>query len=699
MRFNSEKYYPWVKHTTIALDVLFLVVLLVNYFGYLPEFWNILYIFYFVLTVNTGFLALRINKIPENERENNTWIYLTGHLFILILIVLGVNQFLQREIVNDYLAYIIGFAISAGFLTFYSHQNKVEKELEDEKDKEEAKEKKRKDEFSTKFKTLSKFNLSYGFAKVIHSKNDSLFNKILKLIILTIACPFIFLIRLPYSITNWMYKEGWWYSVGLILIVILGACFYFYGLGGYGFQGDEYYHAKVAKVYFEQGKLFSLGEESYTRANLVSLMPIISKYFFNFLSISPNIEFIYRLPIVIFSIISIIFIYFISKVYISKYYALIITLLYTTEIWFIYFAKYLRFYAPSLTLILAILFINLKYKDNKKIILLSLFISIILYLILTNYFALLIIFLTYLLSLKYIKEGKSKLVYLIITVLSIFLLLEYIRTLFFVQSTYNSAVINWNASNILNQIKWFIMNYPIYFIIFTSGITFNNLRNNLYQYTLFNLLFFLFYINNAEFNFSFRPIYFFLPLIFICVGIILIKKGFNKKYLILIVIFLISINLIQIYNYSLDSPGDQYYPTKLIYEKMEMIEGIRDIATYLGQNSDEDTIIITIGLESIDQYYDKSEIIKYSYSTQNGDSNSIKDLDKYVIENENKKIFVVIFASAQDGRINYLYYHIYGGRQYVTEASPAFLEYVQKSPDFQEVYISKDGYSRVFELK
>ncbi len=132
---------------------------------------------------------------------------------------------------------------------------------------------------------------------------------------------------------------------------------------------------------------------------------------------------------------------------------------------------------------------------------------------------------------------------------------------------------------------------------------------------------------------------------------------------------------------------------------MEMIEGIRDIATYLGQNSDEDTIIITIGLESIDQYYDKSEIIKYSYSTQNGDSNSIKDLDKYVIENENKKIFVVIFASAQDGRINYLYYHIYGGRQYVTEASPAFLEYVQKSPDFQEVYISKDGYSRVFELK
>src|SRR3989339_2173218 len=132
-----ERWYGWVKHTTIALDVLFLVVLLVNYFGYLPKFWNILYIFYFVLAVNTGFLALRINKIPENERDNNTWIYLTGHLFILILIVLGVNQFLQREIVNDYLPYIIGFAIASGFLTFYSHQNKVEKELEDEKDKEE----------------------------------------------------------------------------------------------------------------------------------------------------------------------------------------------------------------------------------------------------------------------------------------------------------------------------------------------------------------------------------------------------------------------------------------------------------------------------------------------------------------------------------------------------------------------------------
>lgn len=221
MERNSDKWYGWTKHITIALDVLFLVILLINYLNYLPEFWKITWIFYFVLAINTGFLALKINKIPESERDSKSWIYLISHLFILILVVIAVNQFLKREIITDYMPYIIGVAIATGFLTFYTSKNKVEKELEDEKVNEDLKEKKRKDEFDVKFKWLTKFNLPYGFNKVSHNKNDSLFNKILKLIILTIACPFIFLIRLPYSLTKWMYKEGWVYVLALLLIIIL----------------------------------------------------------------------------------------------------------------------------------------------------------------------------------------------------------------------------------------------------------------------------------------------------------------------------------------------------------------------------------------------------------------------------------------------------------------------------------------------
>ena len=356
-----ERWYGWVKHTTIALDVLFLVVLLVNYLGYLPEFWNILYIFYFILTVNTGFLALRINKIPENERENNTWIYLTGHLFILILIVLGVNQFLQREIVNDYLPYIIGFAIASGFLTFYSHQNKVEKELEDEKEKEEAKEKKRKDEFSTKFKTLSKFNLPYGFAKVIRNKNDSLFNKILKLIILTIACPFIFLIRLPYSFTKWMYKEGWWYSVGLILIVGVMSIFYMTQIGNYYLWTDETFSFNAAKAIIETGKPILDSGLNYDRALIYHYLLAGSMFIFGVG------EFGSRMINVIFSIFISIIIYATIKKESNKIFGLIGVFLFMTFILSFSMIIETRFYVMlSLLFLVASLLFYYTFIDKTK---------------------------------------------------------------------------------------------------------------------------------------------------------------------------------------------------------------------------------------------------------------------------------------------------------------------------------------------
>ncbi len=184
MNFNINKHYLWVKHITIALDVLFLAVLLINYLGNLPSFWKITWIFYFVLAINTGFLALKINKIPEYERDDKSWIYLTSHLFILILVVIAINQFLKRAIVIDYMPYIIGVAIASGFLTFFTHRDKVEKELEDEKEREESEEKRRKEDFKYKFPTLNK-------------------------------------IPVLRSIVKWMYKEGWIYVALLVILIIL----------------------------------------------------------------------------------------------------------------------------------------------------------------------------------------------------------------------------------------------------------------------------------------------------------------------------------------------------------------------------------------------------------------------------------------------------------------------------------------------
>ena len=68
--FKEYDYYSILKHFTIGIDVLFVFLLLFNYFNFLPEFWNMIYVFYGVVAVNTCFFAFKINKIPEGERKN-----------------------------------------------------------------------------------------------------------------------------------------------------------------------------------------------------------------------------------------------------------------------------------------------------------------------------------------------------------------------------------------------------------------------------------------------------------------------------------------------------------------------------------------------------------------------------------------------------------------------------------------------------
>ena len=368
MKVNLEKYYPWVKHITIALDVLFLFTLLISFAGYLPEFWNILYIFYFVLAINTGFLALKINKIPEEQRDNKSWIYLISHLFILILVIIAVNQFLKRDIITDYMPYIIGFAIASGFLTFFTHKDKVEKELEDEKEKEEGKEKRRKEEFDVKFKWLTKFNLPYGFSKVTHNKNDSLFNKILKLVILTIACPFIFLIRVPYSLTKWMYKEGWGYSVPFFIIIITFIVIRFLiPLFITTSYIDEYFHIFSGLSFIKSGHFAIIYNNflSYSRSSYVSLF--LSGLFFIF---GKSLYIAKLLPISI-GIINFIIFYKLSRTLIPKKNISLLLLLYTFSPYILFNDFYIRmyiFYEFYILLTIYLYCLIIKYIHQNKIV-------------------------------------------------------------------------------------------------------------------------------------------------------------------------------------------------------------------------------------------------------------------------------------------------------------------------------------------
>jgi len=92
----------------------------------------------------------------------------------------------------------------------YSKYSQFKQDVEKEKKAEE----KRAGEFEEKFGFLKRFDFSYGIKKFWNDK------RFFMLVLAVVFCPFVFLGRLPYVFVRWAYKEGWWYSLGLVAIVV-----------------------------------------------------------------------------------------------------------------------------------------------------------------------------------------------------------------------------------------------------------------------------------------------------------------------------------------------------------------------------------------------------------------------------------------------------------------------------------------------
>jgi hypothetical protein len=99
-----------------------------------------------------------------------------------------------------------------------------------------------------------------------------------------------------------MYKEGWWYSVGLMIIVTIGLYLRFYQLDFLSPIRDEYLHLVAAKRFMIEGNF------NYSRA---AFLTYIVGFLFK-LNGGTSL-FLGRLPSVIFGTLSIIAIYFLAK--------------------------------------------------------------------------------------------------------------------------------------------------------------------------------------------------------------------------------------------------------------------------------------------------------------------------------------------------------------------------------------------------
>lgn len=195
------------------LSVLFLLALGLSYF--LPAFLNLNYFFYLVVAIDTLALLFTKNKLVKEYVK---------YLFLCLLVLVAISSITYFEDVfliehlysflNSYLTHLTVLTIAAGIITFY-HNRDVIDSVEAEKDQEEKAENLRAKAFDKKFPKLAFFDFKYNILKHFKEKNYPLATG------RVLMSPIVFLSRLPYTFTKWMYKEGWWVVIGLVLILVL----------------------------------------------------------------------------------------------------------------------------------------------------------------------------------------------------------------------------------------------------------------------------------------------------------------------------------------------------------------------------------------------------------------------------------------------------------------------------------------------
>ena len=324
-------------------------------------------IFPLLYTYLRRYLAIGFRLLYKERWE------ITSYFFVLLLLIISLGQFdfltefIDFSWVEKYQTIIIVLAVVSGGLTMWHNRERVERKIEEEKNQEEEAEQKQKEEFGDKFPKIAKLNFKYNIK--IAWQNKKYLNAIIKIIL----SPIIFIGRLPYSLIKWMYKEGWGYSIGLIIILIFASTLIYPNLGGHDLYHDESYQINVLDS-------LSKGDGFYLR-NYVTDEPTISynqgylteigSYFF-YSEFSKSLFWV-RFFTATISLFSILFIYLIFKLYVPKSISLLIAFFVSYNIIFLYLARFFRPYSLFLLFYLVTFFLlirlkSFKGKDNIKFI-------------------------------------------------------------------------------------------------------------------------------------------------------------------------------------------------------------------------------------------------------------------------------------------------------------------------------------------
>jgi hypothetical protein len=439
-------------------------------------------IFSFMIAV-----VMRYN-IGKNEYVQ-TIFEVSPYFFLSILVIIAINQFLKLDFILDRNFHLVILGIAFGFITFYSNRDKVEKELEDEKKKEDEDENRRYGEFPSKFPRINRI---WGLR----------------------------------SIVRWMYKEGWWYSFGLLGIVLIGFVLRVTKAGYFPYLRDEFNILSEAKIYFYTGDFV------YTQMfHLIYLQNFIY-HIFGF----TTSQLVNRFPYILFGILNIVLIYYLSKSMFNKKIGVLSSLIFSLSLFSINLSLYIREYELNLLLLsmFSILIVN-SYKKNYRLVILSLvywIIIVISFYMKSNFIATIIIiplliFYCFDFRLFYINLNK-KILLSMFGLISLFLLffLRFIDIWWLFNLDHNYKFFNFlifESMNIgyLQKILFFVIVSSCIFIIFSRGI-------NVPRYYIFFIQLLIFFFTYYTFLFGryFAPRY-----TYYLYGFFIIFISFNLYYL------------------------------------------------------------------------------------------------------------------------------------------------------------------------
>lgn len=349
-----------------VLLILSLLIILLNFAGLAFNFYNP---WFGYALIGFGFMWV---FLIFRKKEAGFWFELPKYIFLFLLLIVTISS-LKFEFINKiafmkaFIDFLKGYqlwltiiTIAFGALTFWMNKDVVENGIEKEKEDEESAEKRRLSEFDKKFPRLKWFDLDYGIRKAWKEKRYAV------AVLRTLVSPFVWLARLPYIVGKWMHKEGWWFSLGLMMIVILAFFIFSYHLGSYDFQSDEYQVVGAAAGYYYTGHFYSwdwlnnkpicndLSNDScvYTRAWPHSFLIAQSYKIFGISEWSS------RIVSVLFGLIFIISTYFITRYFTeSKFVSLLTIFIFTFNLSFINLFRYVRMYAVLLPIFLILFYL------------------------------------------------------------------------------------------------------------------------------------------------------------------------------------------------------------------------------------------------------------------------------------------------------------------------------------------------------